>query len=132
VQAHAQPPCIEQEAAQQQNELIGGQAAVVARPCEPPQHEPSLGKERILMMDYVSTPARAKGVTPLANCEKGHTKAATARPSKASPPPIADKVDKMYHQLVEIHAISTTQLAECVHWCQSNPTPNTAHAGTGW
>jgi hypothetical protein len=30
----------------------------------------------------------------------------------ASPPLTTDGVDRMYHQLVEIHAIAATQLAE--------------------
>jgi hypothetical protein len=84
------------------------------------------------MMDYVSTPARAKGVAPTASREEGHTKAAAARSLKASPLSTIDGVDKMYHQLTEIHAIATVQLAECVHWHRSNPTPNRAHTGTGW
>jgi hypothetical protein len=33
-------------------------------------------------------------------------------------------VDKLYHQLVEIHAIATTQLAECTHWLPSDSTPS--------
>jgi hypothetical protein len=42
------------EAAQRWSELAGGQAAAVASPREPPQHEPSV-EERILMMDYTTT-----------------------------------------------------------------------------
>jgi hypothetical protein len=34
------------------------------------------------MMDFASTQARAKGVTPTASREEGHTEAATARPQK--------------------------------------------------
>jgi hypothetical protein len=40
-----------------------------------------------------------------------------------SPPPTADRVDKLYHQLVEIHAIATAQLAECTRWRRSDSTP---------
>jgi hypothetical protein len=29
------------------------------------------------------------------------------------PPPSIDWVDRLYHQLAEIHAITTAQLAEC-------------------
>jgi hypothetical protein len=43
-----------------------------------------------------------------------------AKPLSASPPLIANVVDKMYHQLVEIHAITAAQLAECAHWHQSS------------
>jgi hypothetical protein len=38
----------------------------------------------------------------------------------------------MYHQLAEIHAIATMQLAECARWHLSNPTPDVAHAVAGW
>jgi hypothetical protein len=71
-------------------------------------------------------------VAPTASREEGHTEATLTGPSKALPPRTADGVDQMYHQLAEIHAIATTQLAECVHWCRSNLTPNTAHADPGW
>jgi hypothetical protein len=96
------------------------------------QHEPSLGVQRILMMDYASTQARTKGVARTASREEGHTKAAMTRPLKASPPPAINGVDKMYCQLEEIHAISTVQRAECVRYHRSNPTPSVAHTGTGW
>jgi hypothetical protein len=68
------------------------------------------------MMDYASTQARAKGVAPTANHERSHTEAIVARSSKASPPPSADRVDKMYLQLAEINAVAITiaQLAKCV------------------
>jgi hypothetical protein len=39
----------------------------------------------------------------------------------------------LYHQLAEIHAIATAQLAECACWHRTSPTPNTAYAGaSGW
>jgi hypothetical protein len=66
------------------------------------------------MMDYVSTPAWAQGLAPTVSREEGHAEATMARPPKASPPPTTDGVDKMYHQLVEIHANATAQLAECI------------------
>jgi hypothetical protein len=127
VQAHARPPCTKQEPAQEQNEVVSGQAAATARP-----HEPSLGAERILIIDLASTQARAKGVAPTASCEEGHTEAAAARPPKASPPPTANEVDNRYNQLVEIHAIAAMQLAECARWRQSNPTTNAAHTSVCW
>jgi hypothetical protein len=65
------------------------------------------------MMDFASTQARPKGVTPTASHEEGHTESAMASPSRASPPPTTDEVDRMYCQLVEIHAIIATQLVEC-------------------
>jgi hypothetical protein len=41
-------------------------------------------------------------------------------------------MDRLHHQLVEIHTIAAMQLAECARWRQSNPTPNMAHVGAGW
>jgi hypothetical protein len=38
-----------------------------------------------------------------------------AKASNASYPPTSDGVDKLYRQLVEIHAITDTQLAEYTH-----------------
>jgi aminoglycoside phosphotransferase (APT) family kinase protein len=71
------------------------------------------------MMDFASTQAQAKEVAPSA-----------AKPPSTSPPLTADGVDKMYHQLAEIHAIPTAQLAECAHWCWSDSTPSPVWAGT--
>jgi hypothetical protein len=88
------------------NKLAGRQAAAMALSCELPLREPSLGVKRILMMDFASAPAHAKGVAPTAGCEEGHAEAAVTRPLKASPPPTIDRVDKMYHQLAEIHTIA--------------------------
>jgi hypothetical protein len=84
------------------------------------------------MMDFASTQARGKGVTPTASREEGHTEVAVASPPKASPLPTADGVDKMHRQLVVIHAIAIVQLAECARSCWSNPTSNAAHADVGW
>jgi hypothetical protein len=131
-QAHTRPPCTEQEALQRWNELIGGQVATTAWPREPPQNEPSLRVERIQMMDFTSTHAQAKGVTSTASREEGHTVVIAARFPKASPPSTAEGVDKMYHKLAEICALATAQLAECAHWHRSNPTSNSAHAGSDW
>jgi hypothetical protein len=44
-----------------------------------------------------------------------------AKPLSASPPLTTDRVEKMYHQLAEIHAIATTQLVECTHWHWFDP-----------
>jgi hypothetical protein len=84
------------------------------------------------MMDFASTLAHAKGVAPAASHGEGCAEAAAARPLKASPLCTVDEVDKMYHQLVEIHATAAVQLAECAYWCQSNLTPDTAQADAGW
>jgi hypothetical protein len=80
---------------EQWNELAGGQATATTQPCELPRHEPSFEVERILMMDFASTPARAKGVAPTVSREEGHAESVVARPLKASPSPTADGLDKM-------------------------------------
>jgi hypothetical protein len=38
-----------------------------------------------------------------------------AKALNKSPLPTIDGVDKLYHQLAEIHAIAAAQLAECAH-----------------
>jgi hypothetical protein len=83
---------------QRRNELADGQAATTVQPCEPSRHKPSLGVERILMIDFSSTPTHTKGVAPTTNREEGHTKTAVAGLPKALPPPTADGVDKMYYR----------------------------------
>jgi hypothetical protein len=49
-----------------------------------------------------------------------------------SRPLIADEVDNLYPQLMEIHAIGTAQLAECTCWRRSDSTPSLARAKIGW
>jgi hypothetical protein len=78
------------------------QAATAAEPHVSPWHEPTLEAERILMVDFASNQARAKKVAPSASREGDQI--------------VADGVDKMYHQLAEIHIITTMQLAECARW----------------
>jgi hypothetical protein len=63
-------PNAEQEAAQWRNKLASKQPAVVDQPHESPRHEPVLEAERILMVDFVSTQARAKVMNPSSNCER--------------------------------------------------------------
>jgi hypothetical protein len=113
VQAHAWHPTAEQEAAPRQSKLTGKQAATAVQPHALPRHEPTLEMERFLMMDFASTQAQAKEVAPLASYEEGQAEATMAEPLSASPPLTTNWVDKMSHQLVEIRAISTAQLAEC-------------------
>jgi hypothetical protein len=47
---------------------------------------------------------------PIASHEGGQ---AAVKALNASRPPTTDRVDKLYRQLVEIHAITAAQLAEC-------------------
>jgi hypothetical protein len=83
------------------------------------------------MMDFTSTQARAKEVAPPASREEGQTEAAAAKPLSASPPLTFDGVGKMYRQLAKIHAIAAAQLAECTHWCRSNPVSSLVQDGVG-
>jgi hypothetical protein len=53
------------------------------------------------------------------------------KPLGASPSLTADRVDKMYHQLLEIHAIATTQQVECSRSLRSDSTSSPFQAGTG-
>jgi hypothetical protein len=82
------------------------------------------------MVDFTSTQAHAKEVAPPASCKGGQDEA-TTKPLNASPPLTADGVDKMYHQLAEIHAIIAMQLAECARWHRSDSTASLAWAGIG-
>jgi hypothetical protein len=56
----------------------------------------------MIMMDFASTQARDKGVTPTTSHEKGHTEVVVTSPPKASSLPTADGVDKMYRQLAPV------------------------------
>jgi hypothetical protein len=82
------------------------------------------------MVDFTSTQAHAKEVAPPTSCKGGQDEAAT-KPLNASPPLTADGVDKMYHQLAEIHTIITMQLAEYARWHRSDSTVSLAWAGIG-
>jgi hypothetical protein len=84
------------------------------------------------MMDFASTHAQAKEVAPSSSHDGGPTEAAAAKPTSTSPLPIADGVDKLYHQLAEIHIIATIQLAECALLHRSDPTPSPVWVGTAW
>jgi hypothetical protein len=53
-----------------------------------------------------------------------------AKTLSALPPATVDGVDRMYHQLTEIHAIAPTQLAEGARWCRSDPASSLVRAGT--
>jgi hypothetical protein len=81
------------------------------------------------MIDYAPIQARGKREALTANRGGGQ---AMAKALSASPPPIVDGVDKMYHQLVEIHAIVGAQLPECTRWHRSDQTPRSIWAGVEW
>jgi hypothetical protein len=84
------------------------------------------------VVDFAATQARAKEAPPFANREEGQTRAAVTKTLSALPPPTTDGVDMMYHELVEIHAITAAQLAECAHWHRSKSTSSPVWVRTGW
>jgi hypothetical protein len=99
---------------QRQNKFTSKQTMLATLPLEPPRHEPAPEVEKILMVDFITTPARAKGAAPFANREGGgQTGAAVTKTLSTLPSPTTDGLDRMYRQLVKIHTIATTQLAEC-------------------
>jgi hypothetical protein len=89
----------------------------------------------MLMMDYAATKAPPEGViSTLPSPSRqwwGMAEATKAKAMSFSPPPTTGEVDRLYHQLEEIHAISTTQLVECTHWHCSDFTPSPVRARTG-
>jgi hypothetical protein len=64
------------------------------------------------MLDFTSTQALAKELAPQVRQREAR---AEANSTSTSPPLTTDGLDRMYHQLVEIHAIIGTQLVECAH-----------------
>jgi hypothetical protein len=82
-----------------------------------------------MMVDCTTTQTWAKEVAPSASREGGQTEATVANPPSTSPLLTTDGLDKMYHQLAEIHAITAVQLTECARWHRSNQTPIPVRAG---
>jgi hypothetical protein len=77
-----------------------------ANPCEALQCEHP-AKERILMMDYATTQARAEGAL-IPPCGRwGLAEDTMAKAVASSPPPTTDEVDRLYRQLMKIHTIGT-------------------------
>jgi hypothetical protein len=70
-------------------------------------------------------------VISTASCGWGLAEATVTKALSISPPPTTNGVDKLYHQLAEIHAIFASQLAECTHGCRSYSTPTPVQARTG-
>jgi hypothetical protein len=82
------------------------------------------------MMDYAATQARPEGMISTHRCRWGLAEATMAKATSFSPLPTIDEVDRLYHQLAEIHAIGAAQPAECAHWRCSNSTPSMVWART--
>jgi hypothetical protein len=100
-------------------------------PCKALQrvHPP---EERILMMDYAATQARAEGALLPPRGRWGLAEAATTKAMVFSPPPITSEVDRLYRQLTEIHTISAAQLVECTRWRRSGTAPDPFWVKAGW
>jgi hypothetical protein len=94
----------------------------MGQPCMPPRHDPMLEVERIFMVGFASTHARAKEEAPTASHEGGQDGATENGTLSASLSLPADRVDNMYCQMLEIHTIATAQLVECTRWLQSDST----------
>jgi hypothetical protein len=69
-----------------------------------------LAEERILMMDWATTRARSDGALfPPPPCSRwGLAKATVGSATVPSHLPIASEVDRLYRQLMEIHASDAT------------------------
>jgi hypothetical protein len=88
------------------------------------------------MVDFAAARSQAKGVAPAKNRERGQwptfarasrTVAAVAMRLNPLPPPSTYGVDRLYRQLAEMHAITTAQLAECIHWRRVHSTSSPVH-----
>jgi hypothetical protein len=106
-----------------------GHAVAATRPYEPSQQVTPI-EERILMIDY--TPARAwsEGWVTTPRSRGALAEATMAKAMSFPPPPTGDEVDRLYHQLAEIHAIGAAQLAECARWRCSASTSSPVRART--
>jgi hypothetical protein len=95
-----------------QSHLAGKQTATIVQPDALPQHEPMLETERTLMVHFTPTQDHAKELVPPVHIGEAQAEAAVSKSLSMLPPLTADKVDRMYYQLTEIHTIAATQLAE--------------------
>jgi hypothetical protein len=87
--------------------------------------------ERILVMDCATSQAQREGVGSTLRHLRGPAEATMAKAKSLSPPPTIDEVDRLYHQLGEIHTIGAMQLVECARWWRSTPAPSSVWARTG-
>jgi hypothetical protein len=71
-------------------------------------------------------PGPGQGVDPSSQSGEALAETTKAKSLGISPLLTTDGVDRMYHQLAEIHAIAAAQLAECGGWCQTDSTPRLA------
>jgi histidine ammonia-lyase len=81
------------------------------------------------MVDFTSTQAQAKELAPPASQGEAQNEATATKHLSASPALTANEVDMMYHQVVEIHAITAAQLVECAHRRRTGSTPRLTRSG---
>jgi hypothetical protein len=82
------------------------------------------------MVDYASTQAQDKELAHPANRAEVQADAFAIKSPSASPSLTTDELDRMYHQLAEIHTITTTQPGKCTRWRRVDSTPLSARVGT--
>jgi hypothetical protein len=129
VQTCAWHPLTKPSSAPRRSKLTGKQATTAVQPNTPPRHEPTLEMERVLMVDYASTQAQDKELAHPANRAEAQADASMVKSPSASPSLTTDGLDRMCHQLAEIHTITATQLEECTHWRRVDSTPLSAQVG---
>jgi hypothetical protein len=76
----------------------------------------------VLMLDFTSTQALAKELSPLVRRSEARAKATEANSMSTSPLLTTDGLDRIYRQLAEIHAITAAQLAK---WARLHQTDST-------
>jgi hypothetical protein len=78
------------------------------------------------MADLAATRVQAKEADPSANYKGVANKGCSSHAPKCATPPPTDGLDRLYHQLAEIHTISTVQMGwiGCTtNWQKSTPSP---------
>jgi hypothetical protein len=81
------------------------------------------------MVDFTSTQTQAKDLAPLVHQGEPRTEVVTARSPSTLPPLTTDGVNRMYHQLAEIHTNVVAQLEQCTRWHQADSTARSVRAG---
>jgi hypothetical protein len=66
------------------------------------------------------------------NATRAHAKEATPSTNRKAGQTFVDGVDRLYHQLVEIHTIAIVQLTDCACWHPTDPTSIPVNARAGW
>jgi hypothetical protein len=81
------------------------------------------------MLNFTSTQALAKELSPPVRRREARVEATEGNSTSTSPPLTANGLERMYHQLAEIHAIAAAQLVECARWRRSDSTRRLVRLG---